>query len=60
MDIEQLILKVFACPAIWNSREVKHSDRLYVAKQWDIIAEKLGVGSLYYRNITVVLYIAIH
>ena len=46
MDIEQLIAEVFVCPAVWNSRDVKHSDRMYVTKQWNQIAVKLGATNL--------------
>ena len=32
MDVERLISEVFQCLAIWDSKERKHSDRLYIAK----------------------------
>ena len=43
MVIEQLISHVFAATAIWDAKETKHSDRQYIAKEWEGIAAKLGV-----------------
>ena len=47
MDIEGLISQVFATVAIWDAKEPKHCDILYIAKQWDGIAAKLGVEGKY-------------
>ena len=44
MDVELLISEVFQCPAIWDSKERKHSDRLYIAEAWENIGMKLGVA----------------
>ena len=43
MDVELLISEVFQCLAIWDSKERKHSDRLYNAKAWENIGIILGV-----------------
>ena len=44
MDVELLISEMFQCPAIWDSKERKHSDRLYIAEAWENIGMKLGVA----------------
>ncbi|XP_063851379.1 uncharacterized protein LOC135094858 isoform X2 [Scylla paramamosain] len=44
MDIEQLIDEVSHTPAIWDSSDTKHSDRVFIARQWKRIGGKLGVS----------------
>ena len=42
MDVENLITLVYSRPAIWDSRDKKHADRDFIARQWENIGSDLN------------------
>ena len=49
MEIECLLTSVYNRPAIWDSREKKHADRDFIAKQWEEIGKDLNCEGISYQ-----------